>query len=47
MLMYSTCIFCNQTLGTNEAIEIFPVGRRISFDAAQTKSRSPGLKRDM
>ncbi len=34
MLMYSTCIFCNQSLGTNEAIEIFPVGRRISFDAA-------------
>ena len=35
MLMYSTCIFCNQSLGTNEAIEIFPVGRRISFDAAK------------
>ena len=34
MLMYSTCIFCNQSLGTNEAIEIFPIGRRISFDAA-------------
>jgi len=35
MLMYSTCIFCNQSLGTNEAIEIFPVGRRISFDGAK------------
>jgi hypothetical protein len=35
MLMYSTCIFCNHSLGTNEAIEIFPVGRRISFDAAK------------
>ena len=35
MLMYSTCIFCNQSLGTNEVIEIFPVGRRISFDAAK------------
>ena len=35
MLMYSTCIFCNQSLGTNEAIEIFPIGRRISFDAAK------------
>jgi hypothetical protein len=34
MLMYSTCIFCNQSLGTNESIEIFPIGRRISFDAA-------------
>lgn len=35
MLMYSTCIFCNQSLGTNEVIEIFPIGRRISFDAAK------------
>lgn len=35
MLMYSTCIFCNQSLGTNEVIETFPIGRRISFDAAK------------
>jgi hypothetical protein len=35
MLMYSTCIFCNHSLGTNEMIEIFPIGRRISFDAAK------------
>ncbi|NNK48697.1 MAG: hypothetical protein HKP01_07475 [Gemmatimonadetes bacterium] len=35
MLMYSTCIFCNQSLGTNEVVEIFPIGRRISFDAAK------------
>ena len=35
MLMYSTCIFCNHSLETNEAIEIFPIGRRISFDAAK------------
>jgi len=35
MLMYSTCIFCNHSLDTNEAIEIFPIGRRISFDAAK------------
>jgi hypothetical protein len=35
MLMYSTCIFCNHSLGRNEALEIFPVGRRISFDAAK------------
>jgi len=34
MLMYSTCIFCNHSLGTNEMIESFPIGRRISFDAA-------------
>jgi GNAT superfamily N-acetyltransferase len=33
--MYSTCIFCNRPLGTNEVLEIFPVGRRLSFDAAK------------
>lgn len=32
--MYSTCLFCNNTLGSNESIEHFPVGRRIAFDAA-------------
>jgi hypothetical protein len=31
--MYSTCLFCSADLGTNEAIESFPVGRRIAFDA--------------
>ncbi len=31
--MYSTCIFCNARLGANEAIEEFPVGRRLAFDA--------------
>ncbi|CAN5221586.1 hypothetical protein BH20GEM2_BH20GEM2_10660 [soil metagenome] len=31
--MYSTCLFCNQDLGANEAIEHFPVGRRLAFDA--------------
>jgi hypothetical protein len=35
MLMYSTCIFCNRSLDANEAIEIFPIGRRIAFDAAK------------
>jgi len=30
--MYSTCLFCNQTLGANEAIEAFPVGRRLAFE---------------
>ena len=30
--MYSTCIFCKRPLGTNEAIETFPVGRRLAFD---------------
>ncbi|HJQ55171.1 MAG TPA: hypothetical protein VJ825_15135 [Gemmatimonadaceae bacterium] len=33
--MYSTCIFCKTSLGTNEAIEHFPVGRRLAFDAAK------------
>lgn len=31
--MYSTCIFCHSALGANEAIESFPVGRRLAFDA--------------
>jgi hypothetical protein len=31
--MYSTCLFCHASLGGNEAIESFPVGRRLAFDA--------------
>ncbi|MGH7469417.1 MAG: hypothetical protein ACRENP_15815 [Longimicrobiales bacterium] len=31
--MYATCLFCNQSLGSNESIETFPVGRRLAFDA--------------
>lgn len=31
--MFSRCIFCQSSLGTNEAIEAFPVGRRLAFDA--------------
>jgi hypothetical protein len=31
--MYSTCLFCNQSLGANEAVEHFPVGRRLAFDS--------------
>jgi len=31
--MYTTCIFCSAQLGTNEAIESFPVGARLAFDA--------------
>ena len=30
--MYSTCLFCNQSLGANEVVEAFPVGRRLAFD---------------
>jgi hypothetical protein len=33
--MYSTCLFCSASLGTNEAIEEFTVGRRVAFDAWQ------------
>jgi hypothetical protein len=35
--MYSTCLFCNTSLGANEALEAFPVGRRLAFD--QMKGR--------
>ena len=33
--MYSTCLFCTSQLGRNEAIEHFPVGRRLAFDGAK------------
>lgn len=33
--MYSTCLFCHTELGANEAIEHFPVGRRLAFDASK------------
>lgn len=33
--MYSTCLFCNKPLGSNETLETFPVGRRLAFDAAK------------
>lgn len=33
--MYATCLFCHARLGSNEAIESFPVGRRLAFDAAK------------
>ena len=33
--MYATCLFCNSALGANEAIEAFPVGRRLAFDQAK------------
>jgi hypothetical protein len=32
--VYATCLFCNGDLGRNDAIESFPVGRRLAFDAA-------------
>ncbi len=33
--MYSTCIFCQKSLGSNEVIESFPIGRRLAFDSAR------------
>jgi hypothetical protein len=33
--MYATCLFCNRPLGGNEALEHFPVGRRLAFDPAK------------
>ncbi len=33
--MYSTCIFCQKSLGANEVIESFPIGRRLAFDSAK------------
>jgi hypothetical protein len=30
--VYSTCLFCNSSLGTNDVVEHFPVGRRLAFD---------------
>ncbi len=33
--MYARCLFCQGDLGRNEAIEAFPVGRRLAYDAAR------------
>ena len=33
--MYTTCIFCKKSLGSNEVVEEFPVGRRLAFDPAK------------
>ena len=33
--MYTRCIFCHHDLRANEAIEAFPVGRRLAIDAAR------------
>ena len=33
--MYTTCIFCHGDLYRNEAIEEFPVGRRLAFDGSR------------
>jgi hypothetical protein len=33
--MFTTCIHCNTDLGRNDVFEMFPVGRRLAFDAAR------------
>ena len=33
--MYSTCLFCHDKLGANEAVEHFPIGRRLAFDGGK------------
>ena len=33
--MYQTCMFCKTSLGANEVVEEFPVGRRLAFDEAK------------
>jgi hypothetical protein len=35
--VYSHCLFCKSSLGANEAIEHFPIGKRLAYDA--TKGR--------
>ncbi len=30
--MFTTCIHCTQSHGTNEAFEVFPVGSRLAFE---------------
>ena len=30
--MYTTCMFCQRSLGANAVVEAFPVGRRLAFD---------------
>jgi len=35
--MFKTCIYCNRNLGSNDAVENFPIGRRLAFD--QEKGR--------
>jgi hypothetical protein len=33
--VFSSCLFCNGPLGRNESFEIFPVGKRLAFDASR------------
>jgi hypothetical protein len=33
--IYTTCLFCRGSLGSNEVLERFPVGRRVAYDPAR------------
>src|SRR5687768_12092131 len=33
--MYASCLFCNGDLGRNQALEHFPAGRRLAYDAVR------------
>ena len=33
--MYRSCMFCAKSLGTNDVLEFFPVGRRLAFDSGR------------
>jgi len=33
--VFTTCIFCHKSLGTNEVVDHFPVGRRLAFDSVK------------
>ncbi len=35
VVVYTTCTFCYQSLGTNALLESFPVARRVAFDPAK------------
>lgn len=31
--MFTTCLFCHASLGSNDSMRTFPIGRRVAFDA--------------
>lgn len=33
--MFATCLFCHSSLGSNESLEHFPVGKRLAYDASK------------
>jgi hypothetical protein len=33
--VYSTCLYCTRNLGTNDVLELLPIGRRLAFDGTQ------------